>query len=318
MQKVFFSCFIVVVTLLTGLLMKSGQTQAGGPPKKLDAGITEARRYWGGGGNVVGAEQAYAEFKDKYRENPPVAHIIAHVVGDLMYENVGSTALTICDDAFNYGCFHQVVSDTMVDEGSPGLAQLDAFCGQKSDKEMDNCYHGIGHGVLGFFGPKHLTDALDGCATLRQSSSCEAGAFMEYYVPLIIDGTDRSTQVRPMDAKKPYAPCDTAQIQERYKDSCYVALPHWWMQRSLEVKEVAVLCHGLPERSVRSCVEGISVDLPGSVNFDNAKVIAACGTISDLTDRKYCLSASARMIEDFKKDACPIWAYLGEHRKQCG
>lgn len=114
-------------------------------------------------------------------------HLIAHEIGDVLYEAEGIGGMRICNSDFGSACSHQVLINFLVDHGEKEMKQVFDTCknltGLKVDRMM--CFHGVGHGMLGYT-EYDLQKAVDHCSKLRTKendpswySECIGGVAME-------------------------------------------------------------------------------------------------------------------------------------------
>lgn len=184
--------------------------------------------YWKQLVETRGGEHAYGQFKKRHAKTPlGERHVAAHSFGRALYEGGGVEAFTVCDTAFEYGCYHGFVTAAIAQGGEPRVRELDRVCVQTFGEMGGGCLHGIGHGVVEYVGYERLSEALLMCdrATTQVAPllGCTSGAFMEYFSPLVEsqDGLLISTS-RPIDPDDPLAPCPT--LSPEFQTSCYYEL----------------------------------------------------------------------------------------------
>jgi hypothetical protein len=237
----------------------------------------------------VGPQKAYEEFKLEYAtKNFGSQHMMAHIIGSLLFQKAGIKAQAICDSTFSFGCYHSFFSETLTHYGPSVITQLNQACLDKFGPAGSGCQHGIGHGVMDYFGPKRLLDALNACqptTALSPIAGCTSGVFMEYNVPILISATTATAQPRVVDPKKPYAPCPG--LPEQYRDSCYYSIGQFWDQidpyRS-DYKTQGLLCKNTPNPSqMESCYLGVGNVVAPNNNYDPVKAVASCKQMPDQT-----------------------------------
>lgn len=271
--------------------------------------VESETEYWGRVIRTEGVHSAYLHLKEVYDTRPRIGHKAAHLFGDLAYAEEGPDAISVCDTAFDYGCFHQVVSNIVSDLGIEGVARLDAYCSRiVGTWKIIGCYHGVGHGTYEYFGEARLADALSTCASLQQSPPCEHGVFMQYSAP--IDPTT-TNKAKPFDQQNPYMPCDFEIVDERFRPQCYLTLPHWWFtDDTVSTRGAGDLCAAAPKEYRAICYQGISLDLPGRMQYDQSRVIAECESIADSLGARECLESSALRFESLDIEPSDIKTHL--------
>lgn len=221
---------------------------------------TEEQKFWQQRMIDSGTERAYAEFKAEYAPKDFAAqHLAAHMWGQLLYEKEGSKGFVFCDSSFAFGCYHSFFGQAISREGIENVAILDKACLDKYGPYGTGCQHGIGHGVMEYFGASRLSEALAACEMTTQKSplfGCTSGLFMEYNVPLVISENDAKTEARKLNIADPYSPCgDLVQASER--QSCYFELVAWWT-KNVDHETVAEWCEQISAKKERQvCFQGL-------------------------------------------------------------
>src|SRR3989344_1873070 len=191
--------------------------------------ISKENELWSQKIDKLGAEVTYQEFKQSNSKlNREYQHSMTHMFGGLLYEKQGKTGLIACDSAFGFGCYHGFFVAFLSTEGIGRIKELDKVCVSDKSAGNQNCQHGLGHGLMEYFGPGKLLDALYTCRQTTKVDNvhgCTAGVFMDYNVPLSVNGS--SPQVRKLTGD-PYEPCPS--VPDEFKDSCYYQITQWWAQ----------------------------------------------------------------------------------------
>ena len=295
----------------------SNQTQTQIVPNTLSPQAIKAERiFWSKTINEIGGEKTYKEFKDKYKnENFGTQHLMAHVVGTFLYQKEGIKGQAICDSTFSFGCYHSFFSQALADKGPSIINDLDKACLDKFGTFGSGCQHGIGHGVMEYYGPKRLIEALISCKSTTANtplSGCASGVFMEYNVPIIITDVDAVSTARPLDIKNPYMPCTS--VPENFKEACYYSLSQWWNQTSFYMDKwgaQGLLCKNIPDSLyMDTCYLGIgNVVAPDSM-YEPKKAVAMCKEMPDLQSIIFCQAgaswsfAANPQYEVLAKDMC--------------
>ncbi len=245
---------------------------------------------------IVGAEQAYQEFKDaNHKESLQVQHAMAHVFGEALYEQKGLDGISVCDSEFAFGCYHSFLTRAIAEHGVAVLTYLDQKCLDKYGPLGTGCQHGIGHGVMEYTGPTKIEEALTLCGKTTQLNplfGCTSGVFMEYNSPLVLGEGSATVQPRPFDPAAPYGTCPMLSRPE-FRWSCYYEIPAWWYGGQ-SPKEIGKLCHALTSPEERqSCLQGMGQAIVESTSYQASESIAGCQTAASQADKVLCLSGAA-------------------------
>ena len=194
-----------------------------------EVNIEKEKIYWEQRINKIGAQKANVEFSESMQElSANQQHSGAHAFGGALY-NTGGDVFSICDSQFAYGCLHEFVTNTVIEEGFDSVAVLNQGCLEKPGRESGFCQHGIGHGITAILGYKlkDLEKALSFCYENLPNgklSGCYGGVFMEYNLRSVLGNT--------ASARNPLGdfsgPCDV--LDEPYQVSCAFWAPQWWLQ----------------------------------------------------------------------------------------
>lgn len=239
------------------------------------------------------SSQFYEELKNAYKNNYN-QHIIGHIFGDLLYEKEGVNGIEVCDHAFYWGCYHAITSSAIANEGVQVINELNKICKENSSSSAI-CNHGIGHGLVEFFGPNRLLSALEMCDTIGGSESCYTGVFMQHNFPSASDKNGLDTQVRPLIYGHEFSPC--GRLPQKYDLSCYAELPRWWDRiYSSDFSRMGFLCSGIKDKKFSGqCFAGIGdmVSLLEEPSLE--KTLTVC----------------QQLPSSFGKNTCLVYASLG-------
>lgn len=164
-------------------------------------------------------------------------HLLAHEVGDELYKQKGVGGIADCTQEFRNACSHTIVIGALNEFGGEkalGLIRDSCKAAPGGSGAYTMCYHGLGHGVLAFFGyDLEKTVALcnkTGTAEYenREYTECVGGAMMELMGG---GGHDHDlwlvSRAKYLPAEDPLAPCSTDAIPGDAKALCYLYLtPH--------------------------------------------------------------------------------------------
>lgn len=159
-------------------------------------------------------------------------HLLGHAVGDKLYAQKGTEGIALCTEEFRNACSHSIVIGTLNELGpsQEALALIDASC-RKAPGGLGAytmCYHGLGHGVLAYFG-YDLKETSAFCGRMstqeyqnEQGAQCIGGAIMELVGG---GGHDRdkwlTAQTKYFNDRRPLSPCDTSLVPQNAKVFCY-------------------------------------------------------------------------------------------------
>lgn len=232
--------------------------------------------------DVLGTAAAYAELKrGSSSEGVAARHGKAHIFGELAYAKDGIGGIRVCDADMSFGCYHGLIVKALVTEGIGALQRIDAACVAAYGPGDTGCRHGIGHGLVEYYGARHLADALGRCATLRPPGllGCTQGVFMEY-------ANAAATDPSLADPSRPGMPC--AAVDAQYRPSCYFEQPYFWRLRlGYGDAAAAAGCAGLAQADERrACLLGYGRSVAELGGYRDTDVVAACGALGteDRTD----------------------------------
>ncbi len=253
--------------------------------------------YWKSRISQIGGASAYAELTANVSAlDPSTQHLDAHTFGGALFDIEGLSGISVCDDRFSYGCYHEFIGQALLADGLSVLPTMRTACNKS--KAPTPCLHGIGHGLLAYFGygPADLQKAADICAEVAPVSrqGCFGGAFMEYNIRTMTG----LYNVRPLDDAL-FAPCDM--FSGAVAESCMYYQPQWWWSvlpegkssdKSVVFTRMVSLCRGRLEQ--RACLEGVGLMVPASVSYDSVRAISLCKDVTDsLNEDAYCASGAA-------------------------
>lgn len=241
-----------------------------------------------------GAAEMYEHFKDAYQSfDPDEVHKLAHWVGAELYQKEGVAGLALCDNSYNWGCYHGFFGEAFSYEGISLVEKAEAAC--QNDKlnsmRFGGCIHGLGHGILVQEGYEYedLLDALEDCDTLNPDarSICRNGVFMEYNKKTMHGLESKSWEVRPLNPENPKEPCDN--LPSLYTYDCYYELPAWWEHVfDRDYNEMGEICSGLEGRNKEACFRGVGRLLPVAFNYNQEQSAEVCSKMPGEGER-FCI-----------------------------
>lgn len=209
------------------------------------------------------AHEAWNYLKNVYVRDGTVrgnAHELAHVVGNMAYQENGFSGVAVCDPTMSYGCYHGVSEAFLLEHGESAVVDAELSCqmlysAATSVPLLASCIHGMGHGIVSWTG-LDLTPALALCDTLlpEHQKFCYDGVFMEY-------------------------------LAENQSAQFSVPEDHLWD-----------LCTTLPLRHQESCTQYQILEAHRVLNHDITRVLAWCEK-SPIQELSYiCLDSLGRSI----------------------
>ncbi len=245
--------------------------------------------------SVKGAGSAYEEVKSNFRDNPASrAHLAAHILGEILYEELGTKGIEICDDEFGFGCYHGLFARAIAERGEAVAKEFDDICIEKFGSMGLGCPHGIGHGLGEYFGPENLAKQLEICSGLNWQGElfgCSGGVFMEYNFPTQIDNAEARIGVRELVGEDYYSPCNDVPV--RFQHSCFFEQGSWWLEVLGEgYKRAGEICLDAGSFS-EDCFAGIGNNIIERSNYDSGKAISACSEMPDPQSEALCRAGAA-------------------------
>ncbi len=259
----------------------------------------------------LGAEKAYAQLKSQMQDKSlKTQHVAAHLFGDVLYEKKGFEGMSVCDGSFAYGCYHVFVARVLAEKGLQMIAKLDKICVKKYGPRMLGCQHGIGHGILEYFGYKYenILDALKYCdqTTGNRSNpflSCLTGVFMEHNMPVVTTDDIPVIDWRKFDPNDPYYPCPT--IPYEFQKECYSQLGLWWNTvLNADYQKIGQLCQGIKDSENQSiCFHSLGIFGATMAAYDVSETIKKCSLMPNEKSFLYCRSGAYQSFKSYQPKA---------------
>lgn len=268
-----------------------------------------------------GPEKAYSILKDGFqKEGHERAHTIFHLMGEVLYQEQGLPAFTICDDAFGFGCYHGFFIKAVSDKGVGVVRELDKKCVEKYGELGLGCTHGIGHGIGEYFSHGNIAEQLELCEDLSWKGDlfgCAGGVFMENNFRTSFSDNESSASIREL-GQDPYAPCSA--IKEKFRKACYFEQAAWWKESLGNVKKSGELCSNIPGESHKeACFIGLGSFIVESSGY-GADYKKECSEMPSPVSEAQCRAGAAWAFfanpgkRDMSESAC---AGLGEYENLC-
>lgn len=295
---------LVACNVLFAIVLLRTDTHAGTEampdPEDLDA----VAAYWERQIGEEGGGAAYQRYLTWALEADIQAqHALAHTMGGVLYRTLGTDGLSVCDDSFAFGCYHEFLGLAIHYEGLEVVDDLNDAC--MSDRMSSvACQHGIGHGILTYVGYDEaaLRDALQKCTTFPGGNAimgCYGGVFMEYNLRTMLSLDGVGMRERGEDV---YYPCTI--LDETDRPACYHWLPQWWTATSEQTiedtyAEIGGWCRAVEEaRERRQCFEGVGNMAVYWSDYvpDTAVTLCTLATDGEAAADRHCRSAAAKAL----------------------
>lgn len=305
-KKIFFLVtFLILLLVLVWFVLGRGDVE-----KRF---VYEYGSSWENVIRDLGPSESY-EFFVEYNDRQDFLeqHNIAHGFGEDLFAVEGVDGATVCDERYGFGCYHQFFLSAVSAKGIEVVDTLDKVCIEENGFGGQGCQHGIGHGLVQYFGHSRINEALDVCGSLAWQEplfGCQSGVFMEYNFPSIVEGVTEEGAGNKYDEKNPYHPCDT--VAERFKYACFYSLPEWWSRgEELSYETIGDLCQGILNREYsKICFKGIGLDAVQLSEFEPSGAIEKCNQMPSVEGIAFCRAGVAWAFWDSD--------FQGQHRNLC-
>jgi hypothetical protein len=239
--------------------------------------------YWKQEMDLRGPQAAYASFRERNGQAPFARqHFSAHVVGEMLAEELGIEGIPVCDASFGFGCYHGYFGRLIAERGTSSITELDAKCVEAFGPLGTGCLHGIGHGILEYVGYDQLNEGLRLCEMTTVEApllGCSAGVFMEYHARLGESTAGYVPEGRAFDPADPYNPC--LSVREQDSDACYYGLGLWYRTEfGTNYQQMGSLCSGLSGTARTHCFLGIGTNTSPLEGYSLTAALSACATFS--------------------------------------
>lgn len=226
-------------------------------------------------------------------------HNIGHIFGKAVYKSQGNKGILVCDKELSYGCFHGFFTESITTEGISVIPSLDSYCKSKINSSYSGCQHGIGHGLVEYFGRGQILKALAQCKLIQKNLlvGCSSGVFMEYFFPSPINPDSDTLKIDP---KEPFKPCEM--ITEYFKNSCIFELPRLWRMHEPNFQVLEKRCIALPNPNhSKSCFRGLGYATGNSSKPDWTYSLSICSSLGKKKSITYCLSGASWFYATLEK-----------------
>lgn len=286
---------IMRTTLATGLLClalagctahRSGDAPPADPGILTnDASLEEYVR-------AFGAEAALREAK-RLSAGPRECHDAAHKIGRFSYRIFGENGFTLSLPDCQSGVTHGLMEEFFKERGTDALRDsLESICPQGNEFLRGQCFHGIGHGLLGWT-DYDLPYALALCDELpveAARSPCRSGVFMENRLGLLARGGSHASAYLSDD---PQFPCSV--VKDHQKPECYFGqADHMARLFSGDFAKVSAACENAPSAYQELCFNGMGRTVFAFEEYDASAAIAACSRAHATQNQVACVAGAVQ------------------------
>lgn len=248
--------------------------------------------------NDTNPRAAIEELKAVTEEDPSVlanCHEIIHELGHEAYEKYNSFAVAMsyhdsfCTSGYTHGVIEQLFGE------AEDINDLDrsllTICKDIQDQFLSwECYHGIGHGLMFYFG-NNVSTAISYCdkfATYDEQSACANGVFMEHFnYP---DQFDNQNQT--------YSLFDICKVNN-YKQDCYINAPIGYLySTNFDYTNAIEWCEHAEQDSIKDCFQGLGAQATRRKLNDLHFVDSFCNKIS-FPNNAYCIAGMVSTLQSF-------------------
>ena len=162
-------------------------------------------------------------------------HLLGHVVGDLLYQELGLDGIEICTHDLRNACSHSIVIGAFIEDGTDALDEIAEVCRNApgGPGAYTMCFHGLGHGVLSYTGYR-MEEAIELCKQTgteeyfdREYIECAGGIVMEMMAGIADQEVWQSQKDNYFKEDDPLSPCNLDFMPKEVQPICYSYLtPH--------------------------------------------------------------------------------------------
>jgi hypothetical protein len=221
------------------------------------------------------------------------SHLVQHVAGEYAYRTLGIEGIAACTPYFLFACYHSFFIEVMSAEGLTRVPELFSRCKEgTSTGGPIQCAHGIGHGLVAWYGYKDMDRALEACDALGAEDpsfptyNCLDGVFMEN-IWAVHDGgvVSKDRWIRADDLSYP---CSDSRLQkESWQRACYGNQPSYiYQQKQGDISAVAKFCDAAPETAKDSCFDGLARQLHPLSGGNVAEADRLCSIVGNAAGKE--------------------------------
>ncbi len=268
-----------------------------------------------------GPSETYQKLQKIYDGASGNAHSTFHILGEVLYSKLGISGISNCNDFAGFGCYHGLFIKAVSEKGIDEAYSIDKECVKIFGPLGLGCPHGIGHGLVEYFGYAKLQDALSICSKLTWQGSlfgCSAGVFMENNFRTVYKDGESTITIREPHGSL-YEPCRSLDV--KFRQSCYFEQASWWrVALHSDYKKIGELCTGLKGLEKDACLLGLGNSVSESSLYNKSLSIEACGQMPDDYSKVMCRTGSAWAFfanPDKRSLSESLCLGLGNNEKTC-
>lgn len=258
---------------------------------------------------TLGPSAAYEKFTCSIAgDTDSAGHQLAHVFGAALYLEKGLDAVAACDDKFQYGCLHEFFGRAIAEHGLSVIPQLDAQCKRSSGTDAARCEHGLGHGILAYYGydVTGRDRAVTACHQVSDVGACESGLFMEYFNQTMLADQAKIPQET---AASLMAGCAT--LPPGDQSGCVFEMPRQWRKdvfpnTATTTKtrvQIGLWCESYKQTPAlyRACGEGMGNDLYILTHGDAPAALELCRVSAQSAQTlAYCTAQVRNLLQAYR------------------
>lgn len=267
--------------------------------------------------------KTYNTLKNIYDPSTSFAHSVFHLYGEVLYDKFGLSAIEYCDSFAGFGCYHGFFIRAVSEKGVEVAIELDRKCLEKYGPTGLGCPHGIGHGLVEYFGLGKIAEPLEVCQKLNWKGplfGCASGVFMENNFPTVFDKNGVGKVTTREAHGNLFEPCLTK--AGAFKTTCYFEQASWWNEILRgNFTQIGKYCNSLKAINEKeSCLLGAGNTAAETSSYSADKVTEACSVMGSEFSTAVCRTGGAWAFfanPDKRVEAENICSGLGKYETYC-
>lgn len=181
-------------------------------------------------------------------------HGLVHEIGHEAYEKYGdiAKAFSYRDEICGAGYIHGVIESYMDEKGFEE-SELSTICSSYEGEDRDNCFHGVGHGLM-FYTRNDVPTSVSSCHALTDTKArirCAEGVFMENF-----ESDDVFHLSEYADTENLFGIC-REQKEIYQKGACYFYAPIFYLnEHERKYPDMFALCREAETPYITTCISG--------------------------------------------------------------
>lgn len=261
-----------------------------------------------------GVKSAYKHIKTRWGSDTAGAHDLAHLAGNLAFEELDINGISVCDNNFAFGCYHGFLERLIREKGNSAIGFARNGCSALSPSgQKASCIHGIGHGIF-VEKQSDISKSIDICNTFSdfEKTYCFDGVFMEYYTGAMKDGAPPIS----FSENDPWKFC--LGMPEFTQAQCVRNHTFFILYNPRSALDYAASsCNMLESKLKNNCLDSFGLFATQRAREDIKQIIKICNSFKDENDSSFCrVSATKELIfrgkpESLARELCtglnPFW-----------